>query len=96
MKKLITIKGELNEINTTSGMLMAEAKRLDFSLNKYISKVLDDHVESLISTKKYIIISSQQRELLIDFSMKTHGNLLWGWKKEDSEKLVDEYQKGNL
>lgn len=60
MKKLITIKGELNEINTTSGMLMAEAKRLDFSLNKYISKVLDDHVKSLTSTKEYIISSSQK------------------------------------
>jgi len=43
-----------------------------------------------------LYIVSQQRELLIDFSMKTHGNLLWGWKKEDSEKVVNEYKKGNL
>jgi hypothetical protein len=27
---------------------------------------------------------------------KTQGNLIWGWKIGDSEKLADQYLKGNL
>jgi hypothetical protein len=39
---------------------------------------------------------NHQRELLVDFMNKTQGNLIWGWEIGDSEKLADQYLKGNL
>jgi len=39
---------------------------------------------------------SQKRELLIDFAEKVYRRIYFTWNKKTSEKVVDEYIKGNL
>ena len=39
---------------------------------------------------------SHQRELLIDFAEKVYRRVFFTWDKKTSEKVVDEYIKGNL
>ena len=48
--------------------------------------------------KKQLILHgvSQQRELLIDFAEKVYRSIYFTWDKKTSEKVVDEYIKGNL
>ena len=57
----------------------------------------DDITKGEAIEKLFVLCDvSQKRELLIDFMNKTQGNLIWGWNVDDSEKLADEYLKGNL
>ena len=39
---------------------------------------------------------SNRRELLIDFAEKVYRRVFFTWDKKTSEKVVDEYIKGNL
>ena len=39
---------------------------------------------------------SHQMELLIDFAEKVYRRIYFTWDKKTSEKVVDEYIKGNL
>ena len=41
-------------------------------------------------------VVSQQRGLLIDFAEKVYRRIYFTWDKKTSEKVVDEYIKGNL
>ena len=40
--------------------------------------------------------TNNQRELLIDFAEKVYRSIYFTWDKKTSEKVVDEYIKGNL
>ena len=78
-------------------------------INKELIKVLEEKIQLLeeqkVISQKIIDIQkeqltltdvSHQRELLIDFAEKVYRRVFFTWDKKTSEKVVDEYIKGNL
>ena len=68
-------------------------KQCDLDIQKAMVKAFIKKEESKKLTSTDVI---QQRELLIDFAEKVYRRIYFTWNKKTSEKVVDEYIKGNL
>jgi len=68
-------------------------KQCDLDIQKAMVKAFIKKEES----KKLTLTDvTQQRELLINFAEKVYRRIYFTWSKKTSEKVVDEYLKGNL
>jgi hypothetical protein len=65
---------------------------MDKELIEDIKRVLRENNE----LKLTLTDVSQQREMLIDFAEKVYRSIYFTWDRKTSEKVVDEYIKGNL
>ena len=63
-------------------------------LKKEIKKLQLENKE--LNEKFSLYGVSHRRELLIDFAEKVYRRVFFTWDKKTSEKVVDEYIKGNL
>ena len=86
---------------------MNELRLLEEIRNDFVSKFDNDPqvkricnvmINEFKARKKALTLTdvSHQRELLIDFAEKVYRRVFFTWDKKTSEKVVDEYIKGNL
>lgn len=67
-------------------------------INNILAKIEDKEISFGDAANQLLDLYnvSNRRELLIDFAEKVYRRVFFTWDKKTSEKVVDEYIKGNL